>query len=160
MPNPKPSRHDEIRALAAQGFKPPEIAAKLGVHRQTVWRHTRGFTPPPSTVERNGSPASNNGSSDGNNDVDDWGGITSEVVAKMRELVQGGNVAAAVQLVRLSTTEARRTSDVVTGEKMRELLLAHFEVWRNQLIGPVPTSGGARARARPSASRGDATGRV
>ena len=125
----KMGRPAQIRALRRAGLSVRDICERLGISRQTVWRHCRGLEPvqPAPTPDANGhaSPLDLEAAQSVGLDV---------LVAKART----GSVSAAAHVFKIASAELRADkcvdhvalTDVVKG------LHAQYSLWRMHLQGP------------------------
>ena len=122
-------RRAEILNLAAMGVKVVEIAKRLGVSRQTVYRHLREVDPATVSGDRNGHiPVT----------PSDFPAMREEGFDMLRQRASEGHVTAAAALTRLAATEARldACSDHVASAVVGDLLVGQHELWKSSLLGP------------------------
>ena len=112
----KTDRHDAIRALRRQGLSVGDIAERLKVSRQTIWRHSKGIEPDTP------APAPDNGHA-----PLDLEAAQSLGLGVLVQRAQAGSVSAAAHVFKAASAELRAdkcqnhipTEDVITSLKVQ-----------------------------------------
>ena len=147
------SRRDEARRLRRQGVGPSEIAARLDVSRQTIWRYVRDVTPvtPAPAAPETGNGAAGTGGPSASpspareasqagarahGGLIDWPEELGGAVSRLRE---SGSATATAQLAKLAASEMR-AADVCEGHvpaaAVAEFVGTVNELWVAWLRGP------------------------
>ena len=144
------NNREAARALRRDGVGPSDIAERLGVSRQSVWRWTRGVEPsdssytdvtPPAPIDTSQAGAQAQGArapAQGGRLID-WPGELVHGVDRLRERADSGSAAAARDLARLAASEIRAGDQCafhVTAEEAGELAQGVYETAREHLLGP------------------------
>ena len=95
----KRDRPEQIRALRRQGLSVSDICERIGVTRQTVWRHSKGIEPVPPTPTPAPAPDSN-----GHVDLEMAQSLGLGVLVQR---AQAGSVSAAAHVFKAASAEIR-----------------------------------------------------
>ena len=127
MTRQKADRPEQIRELRRQGLSVSEISDRLGISRQTVWRHTRSLEPVPPTP----APSESNGRVDLETARDV--GLNT-LLARARN----GSVSAASSVFKIASSELRadKCQNHISKEDVVRALHAQFDLWVGHLQGP------------------------
>ena len=125
----KTDRRDAIRQLRRQGLTVGDIASKVGVSRQTVWRHCQGLEPVPPTPTPAPTPDSN-----GHVDLETARALGLGVLL---DRARGGSVSAASTLFKAASAEIRANKCVnhVAKDEVIAALHGQYGLWRMHLQG-------------------------
>lgn len=141
MSERRPDRQADARRLRRSGMSRADIAEELGVHRQSVWRWTRGVEPSESSVTpvtpapAQGGPETGAQAQDGR--IIDWPGDLVESVGVMRDKARGGSVTAARDLARLAAAEIRQTpacQNHVDGAEANAMVGVVHSTWQSYMM--------------------------
>ena len=134
-------RINEARSLRRQGIPPSEIADRMGVSRQTIWRYCRNMDAGPvamparEAVAVSGSAPS---TAPAGVVIDvDWETARSECVDVLRTRAAEGSVTAAAQLARIANTELRTAipcENHVSAEDFWRYVQEGFDLWKSTLL--------------------------
>ena len=121
-------RPEQIRALRRQGVSIRDICERIGVTRQTVWRHCRGLEPVPPAP----APAPTNGN--GHVDLETAQSVGLDVLV---DKARNGSVTAAAHVLKIASAELRvnRCKEHVATEDVVKALEAQYGLWRMHLQG-------------------------
>ena len=121
-------RRDAIRQLRRQGQAVGDIASKVGVSRQTVWRACKGLEPVPPT------PTTPTPTHNGHVDLDAARRVGLDVLV---DRARGGSVTAASTLFKAASAEIRanRCVDHVALTDVVKGLHVQYSLWRTHLQG-------------------------
>ena len=123
----KTDRRDAIRQLRRQGLTVGDIASKIGVSRQTVWRHCKGLEPVPSTPTP--TPAPN-----GHVDLETARGVGLNILV---DKARNGSVQAAAHVFKIASSELRadRCQNHIPKDDVIAALFTQYDLWRSNLQG-------------------------
>ena len=97
----KTDRHDAIRQLRRQGLTVGDIVEKVGVSRQTVWRHCKGIEPVPPAPTPSPAPS---GNGDAPLDLAEARGVGLNILVNK---ARNGSVSAAAHVFKIASSEIR-----------------------------------------------------
>ena len=121
MVSKKMDRPEQIRELRRQGVSVRDICERVGVTRQTVWRHCRGLEPvPPSPTP------------DGNGHAPpDLEAARALGLGVLLERASAGSVSAAASVFKTASAELRadRCKDHIATEDVISSLKAQYHLW-------------------------------
>ena len=125
----KTDRRDAIRQLRRQGLTVGDIASKVGVSRQTVWRACRGLEPVPPTPAP--TPDSN-----GHAPLD-LEAAQSLGLGVLVQRAQAGSVSAAAHVFKTTSAviRANRCQDHIPKDDVIAALFTQYDLWRSNLKG-------------------------
>ena len=128
----KADRPEQIRALRRQGLSVSDICERIGVTRQTVWRHSKGIEPVPPTPTPTPSPTP-----DSNGQVD-LEMAQSVGLGVLVDKAKGGSVSAAAHVFKAASAELRsnRCSNHISKDEVIAALLWQYDLWKTALKGP------------------------
>ena len=121
-------RHERIRELRRAGHSVGDIAERLSVSRQTVWRACRGLEPVPPT------PHTPDGNGNGHVDLETARGVGLHVLL---DRARGGSVTAASTLFKQASEQLRadRCKNHVAAADVVRAAMAQFDLWVGHLQG-------------------------
>ena len=125
----KMDRPAQIRELRRQGLSVRDICEQVGVTRQTVWRHSKGIQPVPTTPTPAPAPSPT--------PTPDLQAAQSVGLGVLVDKARNGSVSAAAHVFKIASAELRADkcvdhvalTDVVKG------LHVQFNLWRMHLQG-------------------------
>ena len=111
-------RPEQIRELRRQGVSIRDICERIGVTRQTVWRHCRGLEPV--------APAPTNGN--GHVDLEMAQSVGLDVLV---DKARSGSVSAAANVFKIASAELRanRCTDHVAAADVISSLKTQYHLW-------------------------------
>ena len=115
-------RHERIRSLRRQGVSLGDIAERLGISRQTVWRACKGLEPVPTPAPAP-TPDSN-----GHVDLDAARRVGLDTLL---DRARNGSVSAASQIFKQASEQLRadRCKDHVAAEDVISSLKTQYHLW-------------------------------
>ena len=122
-------RTEKIRALRSQGLSVSDIVEKVGVTRQTVWRHCRGLEPVPPAPTPSPTP-------DGHVDLFAARRVGLDTLL---DRASAGSVSAASTLFKQASEQLRadRCKGHVAAEDVVKAAMVQFDLWVAHLTGPL-----------------------
>lgn len=127
-------RHERIRALRRQGQTVGDICERLGISRQTVWRHCQGL---PEPVPPTPAPAP---TPDGNGHAPlDLEAAQSLGLGVLVQRAQAGSVSAAAHVFKIASAELRadKCQNHIPTEDVIQAAMVQFDLWVSHLQGPL-----------------------
>ena len=127
MVSKKMDRPEQIRELRRQGLSVRDICERVGVTRQTVWRHSKGIEPAPPAPAP--TPDGN-----GHADLEAARGVGLGVLVQR---AQAGSVSAAAHVFKIASAEIRadRCVDHIPLVDVVSALHGQYDLWRMHLQG-------------------------
>ena len=124
-------RHERIRELRGQGLSVGDIAERLSVSRQTVWRACRDAEPVPPTP----TPHTPDGNGNGHVDLETARALGLGVLV---DKARSGSVSAASSVFKTASAELRanKCQGHIPKDRVIAALHAQFNLWVGHLQGP------------------------
>ena len=124
----KTDRREQIRSLRRQGQTVGDICERLGISRQTVWRHSRGLEPAPTPAP---TPDSN-----GHAPLD-LEAAQSVGLGVLVDKARNGSVSAAAHVLKIASAEIRanKCENHVAAADVVKALHGQYGLWRMHLQG-------------------------
>ena len=128
MVSKKMDRPEQIRALRRQGVSVRDICERVGVTRQTVWRHCRGLEPVPPAP----TPAPDQ---NGHVDLEAARRVSLDTLL---DRARNGSVSAAAQIFKQTSDQLRadKCQNHISKDEVIAALHAQFNLWVGHLQGP------------------------
>ena len=126
----KTDRRDAIRELRRQGHSVGDICERVGVSRQTVWRHCRDSSVPSSLPPTPSMPTNGNG----HVDLQTARGVGLDVLVQR---AQAGSVSAAAHVFKAASAEIRaeKCVDHIPAQDAVTSLKIQYHLWVLALKG-------------------------
>ena len=117
-------RPERIRELRRQGVSVSDICEQLNVHRQTVWRHSRGLEPAPTPDSNGHAPL-------------DLEAAQSVGLGVLVDKARNGSVSAAAHVLKIASAEIRanKCENHVAAADVVKALHGQYGLWRMHLQG-------------------------